>query len=56
MNTQTPEIPPTPEIREKLGDLVREASRQRKLLRLAQQRDKLLSQARESDTGEVVTC
>jgi hypothetical protein len=37
------EIPPTPIIREKLGQLVRESALQRKLLRLAQQRDRLLS-------------
>ena len=36
------DIPPTPVIRERLGKLVQESAKTRRLLRLAQQRDKLL--------------
>lgn len=57
--TETPEviaqatsqdIPPTPVIRERLGKLVQESAKTRRLLRLAQQRDKLLPSFSEAIT------
>ncbi len=49
----TQDIPPTPVIRERLGKLVQESTKTRKLLRLAQQRDKLLPILSEVTTDEM---
>ncbi len=49
-------IPPTPSIRERLGQLVRESILTRRLLRLAEQRDKLApapNDTHERTDGEV---
>ena len=46
----TQDIPPTPVIRERLGKLVQESAKTRRLLRLAQQRDKLLPSFSEAAT------
>lgn len=54
MITQTTaqDIPPTPVIRERLGKLVQESAKTRRLLRLAQQRDKLLPSLSEATADE----
>ena len=44
------DIPPTPVIRERLGKLVQELATTRRLLRLAQQRDKLFLSVNEATT------
>lgn len=50
LNPRSPDIPPTPVIRERLGKLVQESANTRRLLRLAQQRDKLLPFLTEATT------